>query len=136
MIGLASELFLLDPLPPAPDGPLTISIRCSTVRANGPGKRHDITINPDWTITTPHDLDLERIATAMGGYLSCLEFGDHTLPALYELVQLHAPPLIARGRVGPDLSGRPAGLPCSGNRRHRCAAVRAGRSGRAGCSGL
>jgi hypothetical protein len=32
-------------------------------------------------VTTPHDLEAERVAAAMGGYLSCLDLVDHAAPA-------------------------------------------------------
>ena len=39
---------------------------------------------------TPHDIGLERIAAAMGGFLSCVDLVDREVPALRELVQLRA----------------------------------------------
>lgn len=85
-----ADFFDLEPVPPTPDGTFSFHIRCSTVRDGGPSTRHAVTISPDWTIKTPHDLDLERIAVAMGGYLTCVHLADHTIPALRELVQLQA----------------------------------------------
>jgi hypothetical protein len=64
---------------PSPDGePLTLKVRCWTSRSSkAPVSRHPITLDPDWSVTTPHDLESERIASAFGGYLSCadLSFG-------------------------------------------------------------
>jgi hypothetical protein len=76
----------LEPLPPCPDGPLTFEVRCRT-RRGGKAVSHPVTINPDWTLSTPHEVELERIGAAMGGYLSCLELIDRDVPALEHLVQ-------------------------------------------------
>ena len=93
----------LGELGPAPDGaPLTVPVSCRTRRGAG-GRRHDVVIHPDWSVTTPHDLDAERVGVALGGYLSCLELVDHTVPAATDLLQLVArrvlPPL-SRNHVG------------------------------------
>lgn len=48
-------------------------IRCYTGRDTRDYARHTITIRPDWTFDTPHDLAAERIAAAFGGWCSCLE---------------------------------------------------------------
>jgi hypothetical protein len=60
---------------PSPDGePLTLKVRCWTSRSSkAPVTRHPVTIHPDWSVTTPHDLESERVAAAFGGYLSCLD---------------------------------------------------------------
>jgi hypothetical protein len=84
------DVLTLDPVPPGPRGALTVSVHCCTARTGGAGVHHDVTINADWTLTAPHDLDLERIGVAMGGYLSCVELADTVLPALRSLVQLTA----------------------------------------------
>ncbi|WP_460845872.1 hypothetical protein [Nocardioides ultimimeridianus] len=54
----------------------------------GRGKQHPITINPDWSVQTPHDLAAERVAMAFGGYLSCVELVDLEVPALRDWVML------------------------------------------------
>jgi hypothetical protein len=78
------------PLPlltPSPEGPLTLAVECRT----DPKKRgaaHQITIQPDWQVRTPHDLEAERVALAFGGYLSCISLVDRVVPALAELAQL------------------------------------------------
>ena len=106
----------LGELGPAPDGaPLTVSVVCRTRRARA-GRRHDVTIHPDWSVSTPHDLDAERIGAALGGYLSCLDLVDHTVPALADLLQLVArrvlPPL-SRNHVGRWVVDQPtAGCGC------------------------
>lgn len=75
-------------LPPAPDGPLVVEVTCST----GPRSRnrHPVTLERDWTLTTPHDLEAERILLALGGTLSCVPLNDVVVPALRDLVQLSA----------------------------------------------
>ena len=93
----------LGALGPAPDGAsLTVPVTCRT-RPGAGGRTHDVTIGPDWSMSTPHDLDAERVGVALGGYLSCLELVDHTVPALRDLLQLVArrvlPPL-SRNHVG------------------------------------
>jgi len=63
--------------------PLALTVDCRTTRE--PGGRvveHEVTLHADGTVTTPHDLDSERIAAALGGYLSCLDLVDHGVPAL------------------------------------------------------
>lgn len=89
-------------LPPAPWGPLTVPITCST----GPRSRskHPVTLTPDWSLVTPHDLEAERILVALGGRLSCIPLNDVVVPALQVLVQLSArrrlPPLTRTQHAG------------------------------------
>jgi hypothetical protein len=75
---------------PQPSGePLTVKIRCWTsTGSSSPTTRHEITIHPDWTVTTPHDLESERVALAFGGYLSCLDLAEHSLPAARRWLEL------------------------------------------------
>ncbi len=77
----------LGALPPSPTGPLTTQVTCRT-GTRGRGAKHDITLAADWSLTTPHDLDAERILAAFGGTLSCIPLNDVVVPALHELVQL------------------------------------------------
>jgi hypothetical protein len=74
---------------PSPDGePLTFKVRCWTSRSSkAPVRRHPITIAPDWSLDTPHDLASERIASAFGGYLSCTDL-DATIPAAQRWIEL------------------------------------------------
>ncbi len=51
----------------------SFDIRCQSERNTREHTSHDITISPDWTLATPHDLDAERVAAAFGGWISCLE---------------------------------------------------------------
>ena len=79
-------------LGPAPDGAnLTLSIECRLEKHARSGERHDVTIHRDWRVTTPHDLEAERIAAAFGAYTSCIPLMDETVPALRD-----AMPWIAR----------------------------------------
>lgn len=67
---------------PAPGGrPLTFAIECRTSRTLNRGGTHDVTIQSDWSVETPHDLVAERVAMAFGGYTSCLDLLDTTVPA-------------------------------------------------------
>jgi hypothetical protein len=75
-------------LPGAGPGDLTFDVECRTSRRGARGRRHPVTIHADWTVTTPHDLDAERVAAAFGGYSSCLELVDAGVPALREVVAL------------------------------------------------
>ncbi|WP_146843596.1 hypothetical protein, partial [Cellulomonas composti] len=65
--------------------PVTFEVACRTSRRGRSTRRHPVTIAPDWSVTTPHDLELERVAAALGGYLFCLELVDRYVPALREL---------------------------------------------------
>ena len=90
---------------PSPDGePLTLKVRCWTSRSSkAPVTRHPVTIHPDWSVTTPHDLESERVATAFGGYLSCLDL-ERAVVASRSWIMLQQ-------RVGPSpiaFAGRPA----------------------------
>lgn len=40
-----------------------------------------MTIHPDWSVETPHDLLAEQVAAAFGGYNSCVDLTDVTIPA-------------------------------------------------------
>ena len=88
---------------PAPDGsPLTLTVTCRTQRGRG-GRRHPVTVGPDWSVTTPPHLDAERVGVALGGYLSCLDLVDHAVPALRDLLQLvgrRVLPPLSRNHVG------------------------------------
>lgn len=80
-----------------PDGqPLTFSIPCLkdrelsksiTSSASVSAPTHDVTLHPDWTIAAPHDFETERLATALGGYCSCLDLCDRLAPILTQIVE-------------------------------------------------
>ena len=74
---------------PAPDGEaLTFDVDCCTDPRAERGTTHPVTIGPDWSLETPHDLDAERVAQAFGGFCSCVELADRMVPALREAVRL------------------------------------------------
>ena len=80
----------LGPVGPTPHGaPLELSVECRTAKKRR-GKPHPVTIEPDWRLTTPHDLEAERIGLAFGGYLTCVELADLVVPALRDQAQLLA----------------------------------------------
>ena len=43
---------------------------------------HPVTIEPDWTITTPHDTAAERVAAAFGSWNSCMQLDKSLAAAL------------------------------------------------------
>jgi hypothetical protein len=51
--------------------PLTAAFPCRT-SAGARSARHAVTIASDWSVQTPHDEGLERIAAAFGGGVSCI----------------------------------------------------------------
>lgn len=61
--------------------PLEFQIECRLSQSASRGTKHSVTIHPDWSVTTPHDLDSERVAAAFGGYTSCLPLVEQTIPA-------------------------------------------------------
>ena len=73
---------------PAGGVPLTFEIECLTSRTARNGARHAVRLHPDGSFEAPHDMGAERIATAFGGYCSCLDIADTALPALTEAVGL------------------------------------------------
>jgi hypothetical protein len=82
-------------------GAVTLSVVCHTSRdRSDPGTRHDITLLADGSIRTPHDLESERLAVALGGFLSCVELVDRTAPVFWEWLALQqrlgGPPIRSR----------------------------------------
>lgn len=69
--------------------PVALSVPCRTTREpTASVVRHRVTIEPDGSVVTPHDLDAERIAVALGGYLTCVDLVDRGVPALHRWVRL------------------------------------------------
>lgn len=101
VVGWSSPLGELGPA--APEGAsLTLPVTCRTRRGAG-GRTHEVTLEPDWSVRTPHDLESERVGAALGGYLSCLDLVDHAVPALRDLLQLvgrRVLPPLSRNHVG------------------------------------
>jgi hypothetical protein len=89
-LAIDADPFTLTPVPPSPEGRVELRVSCRTTRGGGPRTTHPVSIDADWTVTTPHDVALERVAAAMGGYLSCLDLIDRAVPALREIVQRRA----------------------------------------------
>lgn len=87
-------------------GPVTVTVTCRTSRDSSKGsKRHPVTLHPNGTIDTGHDLEQERILAALGGYLSCLELADVAAPAVLEWYALERRlvprPICAKQARGP-----------------------------------
>ncbi|MEO6882301.1 MAG: hypothetical protein ABI181_15310 [Mycobacteriaceae bacterium] len=76
---------------------MELSVQCRTRPDRESSTRHPVTIHPDGTVSTPHDLAAERVAVAFGGYCSCLVLVERTGPALHAML-----PLITR-RTHPEL---------------------------------
>lgn len=90
---------------PTPSGALEVSVRCWTSRDKGaPFTRHRARVGPDWTLEVPHDLAAERLASALGGWLSCLELEDRVIPAAKRWLELAMravpPPIMPLGQIG------------------------------------
>lgn len=82
----------LPELPPAPEGGLTITVPCTV--GGRPPVEHEATMEQDWSLTTPHDLEAERVAAAFGSKVSCLDLAARVVPAVRYLVQARS------GRAG------------------------------------
>ncbi len=67
--------------PTLPPEGLTFEVNCRSF-PDDPGRPHPVTVTPDWRLTTPHNLDAERIAVALGGACTCVDLADRTLPAV------------------------------------------------------
>jgi hypothetical protein len=78
MTDWARALKRLPAIGPAPEGrALSTSITCRTSAVDGAeAARHAVTIDHDWRVDVPHDLEGERVAAAFGGYLSCISLVD------------------------------------------------------------
>ena len=61
--------------------PLTATFPCRASVGTRP-TRHEVTIEADWSVRTPHDEGLERIAAAFGGGVSCLPALRGIMPGL------------------------------------------------------
>ena len=83
--------------------PVTLRLSCRTDRDSDRGTTHPVTIAPDWTVTTPHDLEAERIAASFGAWTSCVDLVDRVIPAAR-----HALRLLTRS-VRPPVQVLPAG---------------------------
>ena len=98
-------------------GALVFLVRCRTSPTAEDARTHPVTIHPDWSVTTPHDLDAERVGMALGGYCSCVELVDVTIPALHCVIDVLTHPVTAE--VEPTKYGR-----WSVSRAHACCRTR------------
>lgn len=57
---------------------ITLTVACGG--KTGSSGRHRVTVFPDWSVNTGHDLELERIAAAFGSKIGCVDLADHRLP--------------------------------------------------------
>ena len=87
---------------PAPDGnALRMTIACTALPTDSDGPLHDVLIHPDWTVTTVHDLETERIARGLGAWSACLHFAESIVPAYrHVLAIMDDPQLLRRDRRG------------------------------------
>lgn len=90
-------------VPPSPSGGARLRVRCYTDPGRSRWSHHDVHVHADWSAEVPHDLEAERVLAALGGYCSCLELLERTLPAaserLHRLLRQSLPDLV-RGRAG------------------------------------
>lgn len=112
-VSAASLMKLVGAFQPASLGPgpsaadVTVSVSCANSRTR-PSGRHDVVIHSDWSVATPHDLASERVAAALGGYLSCLDLMDHVVPAARMWVDLAARRVLPEAvRIGAGSTWQP-----------------------------
>ena len=104
---------------PTPDGSdLVFEVECRPSRTALAGPRHEVRVRADWSVETPHDLDAERVAAAFGGYTSCLELTDRTVPAcrsaMPQLAGRCLPTMRYLAGRGWRVTYRPAACRCEG----------------------
>jgi hypothetical protein len=68
--------------------PLTVEVPCGDLLGDLDGPTHEVKIRGDWSVDVRHDLELERIASGLGGSPSCLHLIDRVIPALRAAVHL------------------------------------------------
>jgi len=102
------EARLGQPAGPAPSGrTLRFLVACSADRSGSHPYLHDATLDHDWRLETPHDLDAERIAAAFGGTLTCLDL-ERAVPTVRRWIGLELRrtlPRLHHGRLGWTASG-------------------------------
>ncbi|WP_431240969.1 hypothetical protein ACQ86B_29030 (plasmid) [Mycolicibacterium aichiense] len=54
---------------------------CFNGSAGAGGTGHPVTVHPDWSVTTPHDAEAERVAEAFGSYTSCVTHIERSVAA-------------------------------------------------------
>ncbi|MFT4188900.1 MAG: hypothetical protein QM621_10000 [Aeromicrobium sp.] len=68
--------------------PLVFEVPCTTSAQAEPGPPHRVVVEPDGTVTTPHDADAERAAAALGGYRSCVDLVEEAVAVFREALPL------------------------------------------------
>lgn len=63
------------------DRDLEIVVECTSEPDERFGTVHPVVLHSDWTLDTPHDLEAERVARALGGWSSCLLLAERVVPA-------------------------------------------------------
>lgn len=89
---------------PAPGGgPLELDIECFNSVSGAGGVMHHVTVHADgdWSITTPHDAEAERIAVAFGSDASCVTHTERTVAAFRASLRV----LTRSGRVPLSVGG-------------------------------
>lgn len=104
---------------------LIASIPCrTTADPAAPPSHHAIMVKPGWSTEVPHDLEAERVATALGGHCSCLALEGVVIPALraWATINLRLAPVDIRPL--PSSDGWRIGTPaaCCRHRTFTCAA--------------
>lgn len=71
-------------------GPLEFDIACFNSVSGAGGEKHRVTVYPDgdWSITTPHDAEAERIAVAFGSDATCVTHMERTVAAFRAALRL------------------------------------------------
>ena len=99
----ALEALLGKPAGPAPAGrTLRFPVACSADRSGSHPFLHDATLDQDWQLETPHDLEAERVAEAFGGALTCLDL-ERAVPTVRRWIGLELRrtlPRLSHGRQG------------------------------------
>lgn len=83
--------------------PLELTIECRARKSRRSSTHHKVEINADWSVDTPHDIEAERVAAALGAHCSCVDFVDRAVPALRRSVALltrRERPRLERDRQG------------------------------------
>ncbi|RHW25411.1 hypothetical protein D0Z08_19480 [Nocardioides immobilis] len=74
---------------PAPRrGALVVEVPCGDLSGALTENAHPVTIRPDWTVDIGHELEVERVAAALGAAPSCLHLITDVVPLLRAFVQL------------------------------------------------
>lgn len=78
-------------VPPGPgDGSLTLSVECTATPGARFGAVHEVRIETDWTVRTPHDIQAERIAAALGSWVSCVDLVERVIPTVRHVLEAMA----------------------------------------------